>query len=45
MTDLLVYVAGRVRDESVASGLAPAERSTVIPNGIDLEDFQGRRSR
>ena len=45
MTDLLVYVAGRVRDESVASGLAPAERSTVIPNGIDLEDFQGSADR
>jgi len=45
MTDLLVYVAGRVRDESVSSGLAPAERSTVIPNGIDLEDFQGSADR
>jgi glycosyltransferase involved in cell wall biosynthesis len=41
MTDRLVYVAQRVRDESVASGLSPAERSIVIPNGIDLEGFHG----
>jgi len=40
MTDRLVYVAQRVRDESVASGLSPAERSIVIPNGINLEEFQ-----
>lgn len=40
MTDTLVYVAQRVRDESVATRLSPAERSIVIPNGIDLEDIQ-----
>jgi glycosyltransferase involved in cell wall biosynthesis len=40
MTDTLVYVAQRVRDESVATLLSPAERCIVIPNGINLEDFQ-----
>jgi glycosyltransferase involved in cell wall biosynthesis len=40
MTDLLVYVAQRVRDESVGSGLSPAKRSIVIANGIDLGNFR-----
>ena len=40
LTDLLVYVAQSIRDESIAAKLSLEKKSIVIPNGIDLAKFQ-----
>lgn len=39
-TDQLVFVSQHDRDRCVQAGLAPADKSTVIPNGIDLSPYR-----
>jgi glycosyltransferase involved in cell wall biosynthesis len=39
-TDRLVYVSNRAYQEALADRSTPAQRSVVIPNGIDLTKFQ-----
>lgn len=40
LTARLVYVSHTIHQREVAHGRTPANRSQVIPNGIDLERFQ-----
>jgi len=39
--DWTVFVAERTRREYLAAGLADPRRSSLIPNGVDLERFRG----
>jgi glycosyltransferase involved in cell wall biosynthesis len=39
LTRHLIYVSSSVADEALAQGLAPPDRTTVIPNGIDLTPY------
>ncbi len=40
LTDCLIFVSQHSYDEAVRRRLAPAAKSVVIPNGIDLSKFQ-----
>ncbi|MBM64380.1 MAG: glycosyl transferase [Acidobacteria bacterium] len=44
MSDRLIAVSNRVRDDLVSLGVAPASRFTVVPLGLDLEPmFDAKR--